>query len=193
MTAVPARILAGLVVAVCVIVTVLLYATWPDNDVGLYLHERRNRDANIRALERRIARETEPHAQAFYRAWLAEEGGDLEGALRGFREVRDGVPPDSALHLRSSLRLALVYGLNGQSDRELAIYEGLMERYPGPSRLSRAMYYLRRGDMEQARRWLDEALARDERDQSLGSDRDLARSLRAGLGTAPGQRPGRAP
>jgi tetratricopeptide (TPR) repeat protein len=150
----------------------------------VYLHERRNRDANIRALEWRIAQEAEPHSQAFYRAWLAEERGDLDGAIRGFRSLQEGVSPDSPLHLKSSLRLGLAYGLNGQPDQELAAYQSLMERYPGASRLSQATYHLRRGDRDQARRLLDEALARDERDGSLGSDRDIARTLRSRLGAA---------
>ncbi len=193
MTATRGRMLAGIAVAVCVIAAALLYATWPDNSVGLYLHERRNREANIRALEWRITQEPEPHAQAFFRAWLAEERGDLDGAIHGFRELRDRVPPTSPLHLRSSLRLALAYGLSGQPEQELAIYRGLREWYPGPSCLSQAMYHLRRGDKDQARRLLDEALAHDERDQSLGSDRDLARSLRAGLGTASDLKSSRTP
>lgn len=173
------------VVAVVSALAAALYATWPDNSVGLYLHERRNREANIRALERRIAQEPEAHARSFLRAWLAEERGDLDAAIHGFRSLRDAVSPESPIHLRSALRLGLAYGLKGQPDQELAVYQGLMERYPGPSRLSQAMHHLRRGDKDQARRLLDEALAHDERDGSLGADREMARSLRGGLGPAP--------
>jgi len=160
----------------------MTYATWPDNALGTYLHERRNREANIRALEWRITQETEPTSHAFYQAWLAEEKGDLERAIRGFQSLRDGSPDGSALYLKSSLRLGLAYGRNGQSDQELAVYQGLMERYPGQSRLSQATYHLRKGYRDQARRLLDDALAQDARDGSLGSDRPFAEYLRAGLG-----------
>ena len=160
----------------------MTYATWPDNALGVYLHERRNREANIRALEWRITQEADPTSHAFYQAWLAEEKGDLERAIRGFQSLRDGTPGSSALYLKSSLRLGLAYGRNGQSDQELAVYQGLMRLYPGQSRLSQAMYHLRKGDRDQARRLLDNALARDARDGSLGSDRQFAAFLRAGLG-----------
>lgn len=162
-----------------------IHSTWPDNFAGVFLNERRNREANIRALEGRIAQETEPAGQAFYQAWLAEEKGDLDGAIRGFRSLRDAASPGTRLHLTSSLRLGLAYGRNGQPDEELAVYQGLIGRYPGSSRLSQATYHLRRGERDQARRLLDDALARDERDGSLGSDREFALSLRAGLGPAP--------
>ena len=171
----------------------MTYATWPDNAVGVYLHERRNREANLRALEWRMAQETEPTSHAFYQAWLAEEKGDLEGAIRGFQSLRDGTPGGSALYLKSSLRLGLAYGRNGQSDQELAVYEGLMERYPGQSRLSQATYHLRKGDRLRARRLLDDALAQDARDGSLGPDRQFAEYLRAGLGPAQGERPSSSP
>jgi tetratricopeptide (TPR) repeat protein len=184
---------ASVAAVVCTIAAVTLYVTWPDNSLGVYLHERRNREANIRALESRIARESDPHSLSFYRAWLAEEQGDLGEAIQGFRSLRDAASPGSPLHLRSSLRLGLAYGLKGQSDEELTVYQGLMERYPGPSRLSQATYHLRRGDRDQARRLLDEALARDERDGSLGQDRQMALSLRAGLGPARRDAPSRAP
>ena len=160
----------------------LTYATWPDNALGVYLHERRNREANIRALEWRVGQETEPANHAFYQAWLAEEKGDLERAIREFQSLRDGTPGDATLYLKSSLRLGLAYGKNGQSDQELAVYQGLLERYPGQSRLSQATYYLRRGDRVQARCLLDDALAQDARDGSLGSDRQFAVFLRTGLG-----------
>jgi tetratricopeptide (TPR) repeat protein len=178
-------VLGSVIASVCTLAAAALYATWPDNSVALYLHERRNRDANIRALEWRIAQEPEENARSFFRAWLAEERGDLDRAIDGFRTLRDAVSPDSSLHLRSALRLGQAYGLKGQPDHELAVYQGLMARYPGPSRLSQATYHLRRGDKDQARRLLEEALARDARDGSLGQDRQMALSLRAGLGPVP--------
>jgi tetratricopeptide (TPR) repeat protein len=165
-----------------------IHSTWPNNFAGVFLNERRNREANIRALEWRITQETESAGQAFYQAWLAEEKGDLEAAIRGFRSLRDAAPPGTRLYLTSSLRLGLAYGRNGQPDEELAIYQGLMGPYPGPSRLSQATYHLRRGERDQARRLLDDALARDERDGSLGSDRKFVLGLRAGLGPAPNDR-----
>jgi len=162
-----------------------IHSTWPNNFAGVFLNERRNREASIRALEWRITQETDPAERAFYQAWLAEEKGDLEEAIRGFRSLRDAAPPGTGLHLTSSLRLGLAYGLNGQPDEELAVYQGLMKLYPGRSRVSQATYHLRRGERDQARRLLDDALARDERDGSLGSDRRFALGLRAGLGPAP--------
>jgi tetratricopeptide (TPR) repeat protein len=162
-----------------------IHATWPNNFAGVFVNERRNREANIRALEWRITKETDPAGRAFYQAWLAEEKGDLKDAIQGFRSLRDAAPPGTGLHLTSSLRLGLAYGRNGQPDEELAVYQGLMGRYPGPSRLSQATYHLRRGERDQARRLLDDALARDERDGSLGSERKFVLGLRAGLGPAP--------
>jgi hypothetical protein len=174
-------------------IAVLIAATWPHNGLGVYLHERQNRAANIRALEGRIARETDALERAFYRAWLAEEKGDLEEAIRGFQSLRDDAGAGTALHLKSALRLGLAYGGNRQPDRELATYQALMDRYPGPSRLSQATYHLRRGERDQARRLLDDALARDEVDGSLGADRSLARHLRSGLGAQAGGVPGASP
>ncbi len=166
-----------------VAIAAALYVTWPDNLLGVYLHERRNREANIHALERQVAQESDPGQRTFYQAWLAEEKGDLEGAIQGFRAARDGAQPGTRLYLRGSLRLGLAYGRNNRPDLELAVYRAMMERYPGPSCLSQAMYHLRHGDREQARRLLDEALAHDAQDGSLGPDRALALSLRAGLGS----------
>lgn len=174
-------------------VAVLIAATWPHNVLGVYLRERQNREANIRALEGRIARETDALERAFYQAWLAEETGDLEGAIRGFQSVRDDARAGTALRLRSALRLGLAYGGNRQPDRELATYQALMERHPGPSRLSQATYHLRRGERDQARRLLDDALARDEADGSLGADRSFAKHLRSGLGAQVGGTPGASP
>jgi len=162
-----------------------IHTTWPNNFAGVFVNERRNRAANIRALEWRITQETDPAGRAFYEAWLAEEKGDLDSAIHGFRSLRDAAPPGSGLYLTCSLRLGLAYGRNGQPDEELAIYQGLMGSYPGPSRLSQTTYHLRRGERDQARRLLDDALARDERDGSLGSRRAFVRALRAGLGPAP--------
>jgi tetratricopeptide (TPR) repeat protein len=167
-----------------VAVAVMLYANWPDNAVGVYLNERSNREANIRALEWRVTQEIEGADRDFFRAWLAEEKGDLDEAIRGFQSLRDGAAPGTAFHLKNALRLGLAYGNNRQPDEELAVYQGLMGRYPGPSRLSQAMYRLRRGEKEEALRLLDDALALDERDGSLGTQRDFALFLRAGLGSS---------
>lgn len=170
-----------------------IHVTWPNNFAGVFVHERRNRAANIRALEWRITQEADTADRAFFEAWLAEEKGDLDAAIRGFRSLRDGAPPGSGSYLTYSLRLGLAYGRHGQPDEELAIYQGLIGTYPGPSRLSQATYHLRRGERDQARRLLDDALARDERDGSLGSEREFVRALRAGLGPAPGGGTLRAP
>jgi hypothetical protein len=44
-----------------------------------------------------IAEEADLTGRAFYEAWLAEENGDFEEAIRGFRSPRDaaasGPPP----------------------------------------------------------------------------------------------------
>ncbi len=165
-----------------------IHVTWPNNFAGVFVNERRNRAANVRALEWRVAQETDATGRAFFEAWLAEEKGDLEAAIRGFRSLRDAAPPGSGLYLTSSLRLGLAYGRNGQPDEELAVYQSLIGTYPGPSRLSQATYHLRRGERDQARRVLDDALARDERDGSLGPEREFVRALRAGLGPAPNGR-----
>ena len=157
------------------------YLTWPNNALGVYLHERENRQANIRALEWRVSMETEPASRAFFQTWLAEEKGDLTQAIRGFQSLRDAARPGTPFHLRTSRRLGLAYGLNHEPERELATYQALNDQYPGSSRLSLATFHLRRGEKEQARRMLDEALDRDERDGSLGADRPFAQSLRAGL------------
>ena len=162
-------------------VAATVYATWPNNVLGVYLFERENRQANIRALEWRVSTETDPASRAFFQAWLAEEKGDLAQAIRGFQSLRDAARPGTPFYLRTSLRLGLAYGLNHEPERELANYLALNDQYPGPSRLSQATFHLRRGEKEQARRALDEALDRDERDGSLGADRAFAQSLRAGL------------
>jgi hypothetical protein len=170
-----------------------IHSTWPNNFAGVFLNERRNREANVRALEWRITQETESAGRGFYQAWLAEEKGDLDDAIRRFRSLRDAAPPGTRLYLTSSLRLGLAYGRNGQPDEELATYQGLMGPYPGPSRLSQATYHLRRGERDQARRLLDDALAQDERDGSLGADRKFVLGLRAGLGPAPNDKPSSSP
>ena len=162
-------------------VAATVYLTWPNNALGVYLHERENRQANIRALEWRVSMETEPASRAFFQAWLAEEKGDLAQAIRGFQSLRDAARPGTPFYLRTSMRLGLAYGLNHEPERELAIYQALSDRYPGSSSLSQATFHLRHGEKEQARRALDEALDRDERDGSLGADRAFAQSLRAGL------------
>ncbi len=157
----------------------MIYLTWPANTLGNYVQDRRNHEANVRALTTRIERETDPLERRFYQAWLAEEKQDLQGAIRGFHALQADARPGTNLHLRSSLRLGLAYGQNHQPDQELAAYRALMDRYPGPSRLSQATFYLRQGDRNHARVILDEALAQDKRDGSLGSDRQFAQYLRA--------------
>jgi tetratricopeptide (TPR) repeat protein len=175
---------SGLSVAAAVVVT---YMTWPANAVANYFHDRQNQQANVRALLWRIGAETDPLEARFYQVWLAEEKGDLKGAIRGFKSLRDDARPGTPLHLKTSLRLGLAYGLNRQPDRELQTYLALMDRYPGPSRLSQATFYLRQGDRNQARRVLDKALAQDDEDGSLGSQRGFAQYLRAGLEPTPGK------
>jgi hypothetical protein len=172
--------LGGVAVTVCL--------TWPNNALGVYLHERENRQANIRALEWRVGAETDSTSRAFYQAWLAEEKGDIDEAIRGFQSLRDAARPGTRFHLRASIRLGLAYGLNREPERELATYRALIDQYPGPSRLSQANFYLRHGEKEKARETLDEALAQDANDGSLGSDRQFAQGLRSGLG--PGRREG---
>jgi tetratricopeptide (TPR) repeat protein len=167
-------------------VAVTIFLTWPDNVWGVYLHERRNHQANVRALEWRVGAETDSTLRAFYQAWLAEEKGDLGEAIRGFQSLRDDALPGSPFHLRTSVRLGLAYGLNHEPERELATYQALIDRYPGPSRLSQATFYLRQGEKDRARETLDEALARDEEDGSLGTDRPFAQFLRARLAPARG-------
>jgi hypothetical protein len=171
-------------VAAAVVAT---YMTWPANAVANYFHDRRNQQANVRALEWRVGVETDPLERRFYQAWLAEEKGDLKGAIRGFQSLRDDAQLGTPLHLRSSLRLGLAYGLNRQPDRELQTYLALMDRYPGPSRLSQATFYMRQGNRARARKVLDEALAQDEADGSLGSQRGFAQYLRASLEPTPGK------
>lgn len=174
---------SGISVAAAAVIT---YATWPANAVANYFHDRRNQQANVRALEWRVGAETDPLQRRFYQAWLAEEKGDLKGAIRGFHSLRDDARPGTPLHLKASLRLGLAYGLNRQPERELQTYLALLDRYPGPSRLSQATFYLRQGDRKQARRVLDEALAQDAKDGSLGSQRGFAEYLRAGVGPKDG-------
>ena len=159
-------------------VAVTTYLTWPANTLGNYVRDRRNREANVRVLTMRIESEADPLEHRFYQAWLAEEKLDFQGAIRGFQALRTETQPGTNLHLRSSLRLGLAYGENHQPELELATYQALMGQYPGPSRLSQATFYLRQGDRDHARVMLDEALAQDERDGSLGSDRHFAKYLR---------------
>ncbi len=160
-------------------VSVMIYLTWPANTLGNYVRNRQNHEANIRALTTRIESETDPLERRFYQAWMAEEKQDLQGAIRGFQALQADTRPGTNLHLRSSLRLGLAYGQNHQPDQELAAYRALMDLYPGPSRLSQATFYLRQGDKAHARLMLDEALAQDEKDESLGSNRQFAQYLRA--------------
>ncbi len=159
-------------------VAVMTYLTWPANTLGNYVRDRQNREANVQALKLRTDSEADPLVRRFYQAMLAEEKGDLDGAIRGFQTLRDETPPGTWLHLRTSLRLGLAYGQNRQPEQELATYRALMDQHPGASRLSQATFHLRQGERDRARVLLDQALAQDERDGSLGSDRQFAQFLR---------------
>jgi tetratricopeptide (TPR) repeat protein len=161
-----------------VAVAVTTYVTWPANTLGNYVYDRRSREANVRILTTRIEREADPLVRRFYQAMLAEGKGDLDGAIRGLQALRGDTRPGTPLHLRSSLYLGLAYGQNRQPAEELATYQTLMDRYPGASRLSQATFYIRRGERDRARALLDEALAQDAKDGSLGSDRQFAQYLR---------------
>jgi tetratricopeptide (TPR) repeat protein len=181
------RLLAVLVVACCiglVGVTAATYATWPANTLGAYLHHRRAQQEIIRGLERLAAAGPDPLSREFYQAWLAEEKGDLAEAIRDFESLQAKLQPGTELYLRSSLRLGLVQGENHEPEKELATYRALMTRYPGASLMSQSMFHLRHGQRDQARILLDQALAQDASDGSLGSDRQLAIILRNGLNPA---------
>jgi len=166
--------------------------TWPDNSLGVYLQARQNQARIVRALETRIAREPDPLTQAFYRAWLAEEQGDLAGAIAGFESVRQGAPIEKPLHLHATLRLGQSVGRSGDPAREIEIYRSLMERHPGASRLGQIFFHLRRDERGPALYLLEEALAQDARDGSLGQYRQAAREIRDDL-HGPAARPGRRP
>ncbi len=170
-------------------VAIVAYATWPANTLGNYLRNRQAHQQIILALERRTSAERDSLTREFYQAWLAEEKGNLAGAIQGFQSLREKARPGTPLHLHSSLRLGLAYGLNRDLEQELATYQGLMDQYPGASRLSQATFYLRRGEAERARVLLDEALGQDEKDGSLGTSRRLAQDLRNGLGPVRGNGP----
>ena len=170
-------------------VAVTTYATWPANTLGNYMRNRQAHQQIILALERRTSAERDSLTREFYQAWLAEEKGNLAGAIQGFQSLREKTRPGTPLHLHSSLRLGLAYGLNRDLKQELATYQGLMDQYPGASRLSQATFYLRRGEAERARVLLDEALGQDEKDGSLGTSRRLAQDLRNGLGPMRGNGP----
>lgn len=168
-------------------VALATYLTWPANTLGNFIWDRKAREANVRALEARIAAEPDTLQREFYQAWLAEEKGDLAGAIRRFQAVRDKARPGTPLHLHSWLRLGLAHGRNHDTERELATYKELMAQYPGAGRLSQATFHMRRGDRDRARAILDEALARDATDGSLGTDRGFAERLRSGLGPSKGE------
>jgi tetratricopeptide (TPR) repeat protein len=184
------RSLAVLVFASCiglVGVAAATYATWPANTLGAYLHHRRAQQEIIRGLERLIAAQPDLLSREFYQAWLAEEKGDFAEAIRGFESVQARAQPGTLLHLHSSLRLGLAYGLNHDPDAELATYRALMARYPGASLLSQTTFHLRQGHRDQARVLINQALSQDARDGSLGGDRQLALRLWRGLNPAGAQ------
>jgi tetratricopeptide (TPR) repeat protein len=157
------------------------YLTWPANTLGAYLHHRRAQQDIIRGLERMVAGQPDHLYREFYQAWLAEEKGDFAEAIQGFESLQVQAQPGSTLYLHTSLRLGLVHGENHEPEKELATYRALMTRYPGPSLLSQTMFHLRQGQRDTARSLLDQALAQDARDGSLGGDRELALILRKGL------------
>jgi hypothetical protein len=163
------------------VIAVVILVTWPNNAVADHVLIWRAQRELVRGLERRVAAEADPETRAYYQAWLAEERGDLPGAIRGFQALRDAAGPGTVLYLESSLRLGLVYGKNHDPGRELATYQGLMARYPGASRLSQATFHLRRGEQAPARRLLEDALAQDAEDGSLGQHRKLARVILNGI------------
>lgn len=166
-------------------IAVALLATWPDNALGDLLQVRRSRAAMVEALRHRVDRETDPALRSYYEGWLAEAAGDLDGALARYRVAGEAAAPGSVLHLHAALRLGLVYGEQGDHEKELVIYRSLAGRYPGASQLSQVTFFLRRGEPARARALLDEMLARDAEDARLGSDRALAQALRRGMGQAP--------
>jgi tetratricopeptide (TPR) repeat protein len=166
--------------------------TWPQNSLGGYLKSRENHNKIVRALEDRIAGETDPAERAFYQSWLAEERGELAAAIAGFQDVRDRTGRDGPLYVRATLRLGQSYGRSGDPERELATYEGLMERHPGAGLLGQIFFRLRRGERAEASALLDVALRRDAQDGSLGHYRDVARQIQndlqaAGYGTPAGR------
>lgn len=173
----------GLGSALAGVVGVILavYLTWPQNSLGAYLQLRDDQAKIIRALEGRIAGESDPLVRTFYQAWLAEERGDLAGAIAGFREVQSRADRDGSLSVRATLRLGQSYGRNGEPERELATYQSLMERHPGASRLGQIFYHLRRDEQAEALALLEVALAQDARDGSLGRYRQAAHQIRDGL------------
>jgi tetratricopeptide (TPR) repeat protein len=173
--------LAGVVLAV--------YLTWPVNSLGANLKIRSNQARILRALEERIAREPDPLLRRFFEAWHAEEQGDLTGAIGGFRGVREATDEAGTLYVHASLRLGQSYGRNGEPDRELAVYQGLISRHPGASRLSQALFHLRRGERAEALALLETAVAQDAADGSLGHYAETARTMRDDLRIPNDRRP----
>jgi len=166
-----------------------VYLTWPVNSLGAHLRIRRNQAEILRALDDRIARESDPLLRRFFAAWRDEEGGDLPGAIRGFREVREATEAAGTLHLHASLRLGLSYGRNGEPERELAVYRELMPLHPGASRLSQALFHLRRGERAEALSLLEAAAAQDAADGSLGHYAATVRAMRDDLRASAARRP----
>jgi len=67
-----------------------------------------------------------------------------------------------------------------------------MDRHPGASRLGQIFFHLRRDERGPALHLLEEALAQDARDGSLGQYRQTAREIRDHL-HGPAARPGHRP
>jgi tetratricopeptide (TPR) repeat protein len=170
-------------------VALAVYLTWPVNSLGANLKIRSNQAEILRALEERVAREPDPLLRRFFEAWHAEEQGDLAGAIRGFRGIREATDEAGMLYVHASLRLGQSYGRNGEPDRELAIYQGLMSRHPGASRLSQAFFHLRRGERAEALALLETAVAQDAADGSLGHYAATARTIRNDLRVPNDRRP----
>ncbi len=168
-------------------VLLALILTWPQNSLGMYLRLRDDQAKIVRALELRAARESNPLERAFYRAWLAEEEGDVAGAIAGFREVQASADREGSLYVRATLRLGQSHGRNGDPERELAVYRSLLDRHPGASRLGQILFHLRRDERAEALALLEVALAQDTQDGSLGQYRQAAREIRDRLRT-PGAR-----
>ena len=162
-------------------VILALVLTWPQNSLGAYFRLRDDQAKIIRALEDRDAGESHPVERTFYQAWLAEERGDLAGAIVGFREVQDRADQAGRLYVRATLRLGQSYGRNGELEREMTVYRSLMDRHPGASRLGQIFYHLRRDEQAEALALLEVALVQDAQDGSLDQYRQAAREIRDGL------------
>lgn len=154
-----------------------VWLSWPDNAVADHVSIWQGHRDMVRGLRARVAAEPDLEVKAFFAAWLAEEEGDIAGAIRGFESVRSRSRPGTQTYLVSTIRLGQAYGRNNDPVRELAVYRELLTDHPLASRLSQATFHLRRREVEAARALLLEALAQDARDGSLGEYRGMAQAL----------------